>query len=54
MTILSFSQQAMAFTWIEVDDATDGAQSTLPDRYLAPGLYYLAISSWDWDPLANC
>jgi len=127
MTILSFSQQAMAFTWTEVDDAgqlpgtaqittrdgplefitgflksptdvdmyaifitgsesfsattvgwttgvdtqltlfdssgygiysndndaTDGAQSTLPDRYLTPGLYYLAISDWDWDPVSD-
>ena len=35
------------------DDATDGVQSTLPDRYLEPGLYYLAISDWDWDPVSD-
>jgi len=127
ITILSFSQQAMALTWIEVDDAgqlpstaeittgdgllefitgflenptdvdmyaifitgsgpfsattvgwttgvdtqltlfdssgygiysnddesTDVVQSTLPDRYLTPGLYYLAISDYDWDPVSD-
>ena len=127
VTLLSFSQQTMAFTWIEVDDAgqlpgsaeittgdgllefitgflqsptdvdmyaifitgdepfsattvgwttdvdtqltlfdssgygiysNDDAttyviESTLPGRYLKPGLYYLAISDWDWDPVSD-
>lgn len=35
------------------DDATDVVQSTLPDRYLPPGLYYLAISDWDYDPVSD-
>lgn len=35
------------------DDATDGLQSTLPDRYLPPGIYHLAISDWDWDPVSD-
>jgi hypothetical protein len=131
MTIISFSQKAMAFTWIEVDDAgqlpgtaqipagdgplefiegflesptdvdmyaifiygdgsfsattvdlttvdtqltlfdssgmgiysndndatTDSVQSTLPNFHpltpTKPGLYYLAISDWDYDPLSD-
>jgi hypothetical protein len=35
------------------DESTDVVQSTLPDRYLTPGLYYLAISDWDWDPVSD-
>ena len=39
------------------DDATDSAQSTLPSFHLLtptnPGLYYLAISDWDWDPVSD-
>ena len=39
------------------DDATDGSQSTLPAFHLltptAPGIYYIAISDWDWDPVSN-
>jgi len=35
------------------DESTYVVESTLPDRYLTPGLYYLAISDWDWDPVSN-
>ena len=35
------------------DESADVAQSTLPDRFLTPGLYYLAISDWDWDPVSD-
>jgi hypothetical protein len=35
------------------DESTDVVQSTLPDRYLTPGLYYLAISDYDWDPVSD-
>ena len=131
MTVISFSQKAMAFTWIEVDDAgqlpgtaqipagdgplefiegflesptdvdmyaifingdgsfsattvdlttvdtqltlfessgmgvysndddatTGGSQSTLPAFHVltptTPGLYYLAVSDWDYDPVSD-
>jgi hypothetical protein len=35
------------------DESTEVLQSTLPDRYLTPGLYYLAISDYDWDPVSD-
>jgi hypothetical protein len=35
------------------DESTEVIQSTLPDRYLTPGLYYLAISDYDWDPVSD-
>ena len=35
------------------DESTDVLQSTLPDCYLTPGIYYLAISDYDWDPVSD-
>lgn len=34
------------------DTARDIFQSTLPERSLTAGFYYLAISDWDWDPVS--
>ena len=35
------------------NESTNVLQSTLPDRSLTPGLYYLAISDYDWDPVSD-
>ena len=35
------------------NESNDVLQSTLPERFLTPGLYYLAVSDYDWDPVSD-